>query len=79
MARKGYRYAKNTDMIDGNTVYGKGFDGKFQAGIIDGHYIVFKNEYGGVKSWNSPIWNAPAFHYHTCYGDLYVKLPKGNG
>lgn len=72
--RKGFRYATKKDMFNGNTVYGNGWDGKFQMGIVDENYIIFKNEYGGVKQWSSPVWDAPAFHFHTVHGDLYVKL-----
>ena len=73
--RKGFRYAEEWDMIDGNEVYGIGRDGKFQKCIIDGRGVIFKNESGGDTAWSKPIWNAPAFHYHTVFSDLYVKLP----
>jgi hypothetical protein len=74
--RKGFRYAEEWDMTDGNEVYGIGREGKFQKGIIDGRHIIFKNESGGIKEWSKPIWNAEAFKYHTVYSDLYVKLPS---
>ena len=36
--------------LDGEVLYGFGFNGIFQKGVVKGIYIVFEDEYGGTKS-----------------------------
>lgn len=80
LAPEGYRFVKINDLIVGNVLYGIGWNGRWLKGIIEKDKfskrfcIRFEGEFGGYKPISPPYLNAPAWHYHTPWSDLYVKL-----
>lgn len=64
-----------SELNDKKEVFGVGWDGQFQKGIItdDNHYVKFENTMGGTKSLEQGYINEVYFgkQYKTVYGGLY--------
>lgn len=64
-----------TELNNKKEVFGIGWDGKFQKGIIsdDNHYVKFENEMGGTKELSQGYVDEVYFckQYKTIYSGLY--------
>jgi len=60
------------NLTDGEVLYGFGFNGIFQKGVVKGCYIVFEDEYGGVKSMKDE--GLVSMVVKTVYSPLFRKV-----
>ena len=75
ISSKGYKPLKNLlELNNKREVFGVGFDGCFQKGIIteDNRHVKFENEFGGTKVINEG-WVELTKQFKTVYSGLYIE------